>query len=222
MRAALPPEVQANTADPIRWDDLGNDCAGLRRDDRGAGLQSPLARRRVGGAGNRAREPAHRRAGRTTCSATGPSCTPEIWGPAGTSSRARSAGRIPRQPLCRYASPKLDLTAIGYQQSQNQQAIGATLGYYRSRDIGALHELQIKLNANTFWTTDGHWTARGNYAAFEVSAILPGYQQIGWDLNLEIPATTCGRSTATACPSSASETWARPSSGAPTPTARWC
>ena len=87
----------------------------------------------------------------------------------------------------RYASPRLDLTAIGYQQSQNQQAIGVTLGYYRSRDIGALHELQIKLNANTFWTTDGHWTARGNYAAFEVSAILPGYQQIGWDLNLEIP-----------------------------------
>src|SRR5262249_18621461 len=86
-----------------------------------------------------------------------------------------------------YSSPKLDLTAMGFQQSQNQQSVTGNLAYYRSRDIGSLHELQVKLAASTWWSTDGHWTPRGNYANFEISTILPGYQQIGWDLNLEIP-----------------------------------
>jgi hypothetical protein len=87
----------------------------------------------------------------------------------------------------RYSTPKMDVNAIGYQQSQNQQAYGGNLRYYRSRDIGSLHELQLNLYANSFWTTDGRWTARGNYAGGEFSVVLPGYQQIGFNVNLEVP-----------------------------------
>jgi Domain of unknown function (DUF5916)/Carbohydrate family 9 binding domain-like len=187
MRAALPPEVQANTADPIRWDDLGNDCASFggttagldfnlrSHDGEWVALGTVLGSRRIGGP-------------QDDVLRDGTVMHPGDLGAGGYFVAGKVGGEGFRANLSgRYASPKLDLTASGYQQSQNQQAIGATLGYYRSRDIGALHELQIKLNANTFWTTDGHWTARGNYASFEISAILPGYQQIGWDLNLEIP-----------------------------------
>ena len=87
----------------------------------------------------------------------------------------------------RYASPKMDVNAIGYQQSQNQQAYGVNLRYFRSRDIGSLHELQLNFFANSWWTTDGQWTARGIYTGGEFSVVLPGYQQIGWGVNLEIP-----------------------------------
>ena len=79
----------------------------------------------------------------------------------------------------RGTSPHLDLTAMGFQESQNQQAFGGDVRYYRSRDIGNLRELQAHLNVTSFWTTDGHWTPRGNYAYAETYATLPGYQTIG-------------------------------------------
>jgi hypothetical protein len=186
-RAALPLDIQANTADPIRWDDQGNDCAAFGGSTAGldfnlrsgdgewVALGTVLGSRRIGGP-------------QDDVLLDGTVMHPGDLGAGGYLVAGKVGGEGFRAFLTgRYSSPKLDLTAIGYQQSQNQQAAGLTLAYYRSRGIGALHELQIKLSANTFWTTDGHWTARGNYAAFEVSTILPGYQQIGWGVNLEIP-----------------------------------
>jgi hypothetical protein len=87
----------------------------------------------------------------------------------------------------RYATPRLDLNALGYLQSQNQQAFLTNLRYYRSRGIGSLHELQAVLFFSTWWSTDGRWTPRGNYAGLDTSVILPGYQQIGFFVNAEIP-----------------------------------
>src|SRR5262249_38171080 len=59
--------------------------------------------------------------------------------------------------------------------------------YYRSQGIGALHELQAGVYASTWWTTDGRWTPRGNYAGADFSVVLPGYEQLGIGVNLEGP-----------------------------------
>ena len=195
LRAALPLDIQENSADPIRWDEvpaypgapLLNDCAGfggttagldfnLRSGDgEWVALGTVLGSRRIGG-------PAE------DVLRDGTVMHPGDLGAGGYFLAGKVGGEGVRVFVNgRYASPKLDLTAMGYQQSQNQQAIQGTIGYYRSRGIGAFHELQAKIFASTWWSTDGHWTPRGNYAGFEVSSILPGYQQLGWNVQLEVP-----------------------------------
>jgi hypothetical protein len=186
LRAALPQAIQANTADPIRWDDQGNDCAGFggnaagldfnlrSRDGDWVALGTVLGSRRIGGP-------------QDDVLRDGTVMHPGDLGAGGY----LVAGKVGGEGVGPASTPgmphRLDLTALGYQQSQNQQAVGANLGYYRSRGIGGLHELQAFLYANTFWSTDGRWTARGNYAGVEVSAILPGYQQLGGGVDLRIP-----------------------------------
>lgn len=187
LRNALPLEIQENTADPIRWDDQGNDCAGFggttagldfnlrTHDGEWVAQGTVLGSRRIGGP-------------QDDVLRDGTVMHPGDLGAGGYFLAGKVGGEGVRAWLVgRYASPKLDLTAIGYQQSQNQQALGATLAYYRSNGIGSFHEIQARIFANTWWSTDGHWTPRGNYAGFEVSAILPGYQQLGWNVQMEIP-----------------------------------
>ena len=87
----------------------------------------------------------------------------------------------------RYASPRLDLNAMGFLQSQNQQALVADLKYYRNTGIGSLHEVLVALSASTWWSTDGRSTPRGNYAFLDTDVILPGYQKVGLTVNLEVP-----------------------------------
>ncbi|HET9036671.1 MAG TPA: DUF5916 domain-containing protein [Myxococcaceae bacterium] len=190
MRDALPEAIRENSADPIRWDKTApylNDCAGFGGNTAGldfnlrsgdgewVALGTVLGSHRVGG-------PAE------DVLRDGTVMHPGDLGAGGYFVAGKVGGEGFRFNVQgRYASPKLDLTAIGFQQSQNQQAIQGSFGYYRSRGIGAFHELQAKIYAGTWWTTDGHWTPRGNYAGFGVSSILPGYQQLGWDVFLEIP-----------------------------------
>ena len=195
LRNALPIGVQENTAEPIRWDEepaypgapLLDDCAGFggttagldfnlrSKDGEWVALGTVLGSRRIGG-------PAE------DVLRDGTVMHPGDLGAGGYFVAGKVGGEGFRAYVNgRYASPKLDLTAIGYQQSQNQQAIQGTIAYYRSNGIGAFHELQARLFASTWWSTDGHWTPRGNYAGFEVSTILPGYQQVGWNVQLEIP-----------------------------------
>ena len=190
LRAALPADIQENSADPIRWDEAPpylNDCAGfggttagldfnLRSGDgEWVALGTLVGSRRIGG-------PAE------DVLRDGTVMHPGDYGGGGYVIAGKVGGEGVRAWVNgRYASPKLDLTAIGFQQSQNQQSVQGTLAYYRSRGIGSLHELQAKIYASTWWSTDGNWTPRGNYAGFEVSTILPGYQQIGWNVQLEVP-----------------------------------
>ncbi len=195
LRNALPVDVEENTASPIRWDrkhaypgaPLLNDCAAFggttagldfnlrTHDGEWVALGTVVGSRRFGG-------PAE------DVLRDGTVMHPGDLGAGGYLVAGKVGGEGVRAWIVgRYASPKLDLTAIGYQQSQNQQAVGANLAYYRSNGIGAFHEVQAKIFANTWWSTDGRWTPRGNYAGFEVSSILPGYQQLGWNVQMEIP-----------------------------------
>jgi len=195
LRNALPVDIEENTASAIRWDrkhaypgaPLLNDCtafggttAGLdfnlrTHDGEWVALGTVVGSRRIGG-------PAE------DVLRDGTVMHPGDLGAGGYLVAGKVGGEGVRAWLVgRYASPKLDLTAIGYQQSQNQQAVGANIAYYRSNGIGAFHEIQARIFANTWWSTDGSWTPRGNYAGFEVSSILPGYQQLGWNVQMEIP-----------------------------------
>jgi len=187
MQAALPDAIRLNSADPIRWDAQGNDCAGYGGTTAGldfnlrsgngewVALGTVVGSRRIGGP-------------QDDVLRDGTVMHPGVLGAGGYFVAGKVGGEGFRAFASgRYASPKLDLNAIGFQQSQNQQAIQGNLAYYRSVGIGSFHELQVKLGAGTWWTTDGAWTPRGNYANFEISTILPGYQQLGWGVNLEIP-----------------------------------
>jgi len=73
---------------------------------------------------------------------------------------------------------------MGFQQSQNQQAYGVDLRYFRSRGIGELRELQTRVAVQSFWTTEGRWTPRGNYAQADTYVLLPSYDLIGVNFSL--------------------------------------
>ncbi len=86
-----------------------------------------------------------------------------------------------------YASPKLNLNATGFQQSQNQQVIGANLHFVRPTGIGELHNFSVDLSANSSFTTDGRWINRANYASIGAYAQLPSYEYIQAFLQWEAP-----------------------------------
>jgi hypothetical protein len=87
----------------------------------------------------------------------------------------------------RYASPRLDLNAVGFLATQNEQGAELDLHYYRSRDIGALHELQLSAWLQGAWTADGAWTTRARRTGVEGVVTLGGYQSIGLNLSWELP-----------------------------------
>jgi hypothetical protein len=70
-----------------------------------------------------------------------------------------------------YASPRLDLNAAGFQQTQNQHEEGATLKYART-DLGPFHELTLVTGGYAAWTTDGRTLSRGWGAATGFDAQL--------------------------------------------------
>jgi hypothetical protein len=60
-----------------------------------------------------------------------------------------------------YASPRLDLTASGFQKTQNAQYAGATLRYARPSGGGPWHDYALYLKGWSQWTTDGRGLSRG-------------------------------------------------------------
>ena len=178
-RAALPPAIQANTAEPIRWDDQGNDCAGYGGNSAGidfnlrtrngdwVAMGTLIGSRRIGGPAD-------------DVLFDGTVMHPGDLGAGGYLIAGKLGGEGFRGfATYRYSSPHLDLAPMGFQQSQNQQAFGADLRYFRSRDIGGLRELQTRLSIQSFWTTEGRWTPRGNYGQAETYVLLPSYHLIG-------------------------------------------
>ena len=183
LQATLPLAVRVNSADPILLQDCqasGGNAAGLDFNLRSAGgewvaMGTIAGSRRIGGP-------------QDDVLRDGTTMHPGDLGAGGYLIAGKVGGEGFRANVnVRYASPKLDLNAIGYQQSQNQQGYSASVAYFRSAGIGSLHELQASFNANTFWTTDGRWTARGNYLNSDVYVVLPGYERLGMGVSLEVP-----------------------------------
>ncbi len=84
-----------------------------------------------------------------------------------------------------YHSPTLDLNEMGFLPSQNQQRLGANLHYVRTRGLTWLRDFTVNLFAQTYWTTDGRWQPRGNYAGWEVNTTLKGFHNVGLGMNLD-------------------------------------
>src|SRR5262249_438488 len=181
--AQQPLWVRANSADPIQLQDCqayGGNTGGIdfnlrSRTGEWVAMGTVVGTRRIGGPADDVLR-------------DGTVMQPGDLGAGGYVVAGKRGGEGIRAYLnLRYSTPKMDVNAIGFQQSQNQQAFGGNLRYYRSRGIGSLHELQLNFYASSWWTTDGRWTARGIYSGGEFSMVLPGYQQIGFNVNLEVP-----------------------------------
>ena len=61
-----------------------------------------------------------------------------------------------------YESPRLELNALGYQRTQNEQLGRAILHWVRPSGVGPFHSVDLQVGAETHWTTDGLWYGRGN------------------------------------------------------------
>ena len=88
----------------------------------------------------------------------------------------------------RYASPALDLNAMGYLRSQNDQVASLTLQYVRPSGIGPLHRFVATLAGTTSWTTDGRAINRGNKVNLRLSATVPGFHVLGLNVGASQPA----------------------------------
>ena len=189
LQAALPTAIRANSADPILFDPQTgvNDCeayggttAGLDMNLRSSdgewlAIAAVNASRRIGGPANDVQY-------------DGTVIHPGDLGAGGYLYAGKYGGEGFRWNVAyRYASPRLDLNAVGFLATQNEQGAELDLHYYRSRDIGALHELQLSAWLQGAWTADGAWTTRGRRTGVEGLVTLAGFQSIGLDLSWELP-----------------------------------
>ncbi len=61
-----------------------------------------------------------------------------------------------------YESPRLELNALGYQRTQNEQLGRAILHWVKPNGVGPFHSVDLQLGAETHWTTDGGGWHRGS------------------------------------------------------------
>lgn len=88
-----------------------------------------------------------------------------------------TAGHLGGEPLrfelqARYASPRLDLNASGYQPTQNSKRVQLAVKWIRPSGGGPFHGYELGLYGTAAWTTDGRDLSRGNAVWGEASATL--------------------------------------------------
>jgi hypothetical protein len=82
-----------------------------------------------------------------------------------------------------YEAPRLDVNALGYQRTQNEQMGRAVVGYVRPGGGGPFHEWGIHAGAETRWTTDGLARNRGNTVFVSAEGKLRSFDAFGLNLN---------------------------------------
>jgi hypothetical protein len=80
-----------------------------------------------------------------------------------------------------YQTPRLDLNALGYQKTQNEQMGRGVLRYVRPSGGDWFQEWSVVLGAETHWTTDGHGRNRGNLVFAGTDHKLRNFQEFGCD-----------------------------------------
>jgi hypothetical protein len=84
-----------------------------------------------------------------------------------------------------YQSPELDVNAMGFLPSQNQQRLGLNARYVRTKGLPWIRDFYAGVYAYTFWTTDGRFVPRGNYVQAEMNATFPNYFNLGVQVNFD-------------------------------------
>jgi hypothetical protein len=86
-----------------------------------------------------------------------------------------------------WASPRLDLNAMGFLPSQNQGRLGLLAQYVRTQGLEHLTDFYTQVNATTFFTTDGRFTPRGTYLGWELDFTLKSFDNLGLGVNVDVP-----------------------------------
>jgi hypothetical protein len=97
-----------------------------------------------------------------------------------------TAGKLGGEPYrfdisYEYESPKLDLNALGYLRTQNQQAVSLNPRIFKT-ELGPLHNFGLRLHAGPRWSADGRGIYRGGNYSINSDAILPGYHYFGCEV----------------------------------------
>jgi hypothetical protein len=82
-----------------------------------------------------------------------------------------------------YEAPRLDLNALGYQRTQNEQKGRAVLRYVRPNGGGPFHEWSVALGGEGRFTTDGAGRPRGNGLFLTAEFQLRSFDYFGVNLN---------------------------------------
>ncbi|HYO72181.1 MAG TPA: DUF5916 domain-containing protein [Archangium sp.] len=102
-----------------------------------------------------------------------------------------AAGKLGGEPFrfdvnYRYASPTLDLNAVGFLRSQNQQIAGLGLHYTRPNGMGVLHRFDADFTASQSWTTDGRLLPRNGAVNLNVRGVFPGWYTLGTEMGMTV------------------------------------
>ncbi|WP_224365563.1 DUF5916 domain-containing protein [Hyalangium versicolor] len=77
-----------------------------------------------------------------------------------------------------FSTPTLELNAIGFQRTQNENTPRMVLRYERQNDLGPLKSLSGMLSGSSSWTTDGRGVHRGNKLLANVGVMLPSFDYL--------------------------------------------
>jgi hypothetical protein len=82
-----------------------------------------------------------------------------------------------------YEAPRLDLNALGYQRTQNEQKGRAVLRFVQPNGGGPFHSWGVHLGGETRFTTDGTGRQRGNALFLSAEFQLRSFDYFGTNLN---------------------------------------
>lgn len=83
-----------------------------------------------------------------------------------------------------YEGPRLDLNALGYQRTQNEQMGRGVLVYARPAGGGPFHDWDLFLGGESRWTTDGLAHSRGSVVFLGAEGQLRSFDRGGCDVYL--------------------------------------
>ncbi len=86
-----------------------------------------------------------------------------------------------------FASPKLDLSATGFQPNQNVHHVRGTFNFVRPRGLGRLRSFSSYLSLEKNWSSDGRFVGRGFTVSAGANAVLPAFQSVGLNVSFDVP-----------------------------------
>jgi hypothetical protein len=84
-----------------------------------------------------------------------------------------------------HQGPRLDLNALGFQRTQNEQVLRGALRYVRLHEVGPFHSIGVTLRPEGAWTTDGRGLLRGGGLYLSSELQLKSFHWLGVNAQVE-------------------------------------